>query len=185
MAIAARLRQPGADELRYRGCGHGCEARRPAVPVARRRRSTTRRVISSRRSKCTGCTRRYDSIGTTARVSLARTARLLMSPGPGSFGGPSVTINDDDYELDVERTPWGDVRRLRPPVTVPGVPIRWGPRRDRASVRPARPGHDVAARSSRYVVNVGSSKAIRRIRSSSPWCLQTVATAISAAARAG
>jgi hypothetical protein len=68
---------------------------------------------------------RYDSVGTTARVSLARTAKLLMALGPGSFDGQSVTIDDDDYEPAPERTPWGEARRLRPPVTLPGVPIRW------------------------------------------------------------
>jgi hypothetical protein len=65
-----------------------------------------------------------DAVGTTARVSLARTARLLTSLERGSFGG-SLTIGGDDYEPHVEHTRWGDARRLRPPVTVPGVPIRW------------------------------------------------------------
>jgi crotonobetainyl-CoA:carnitine CoA-transferase CaiB-like acyl-CoA transferase len=68
---------------------------------------------------------RSDSVGTAARVSLARTARLLTSLGRGSFDGRSATINDDDYEPEVEHTPWGDLRRLRPPVAVSGVPIRW------------------------------------------------------------
>jgi hypothetical protein len=69
--------------------------------------------------------RRDDDNGTTARVSLARTARLLTSLGPGSFDGTNVTTGNDDYEPAVEHTPWGDARRLHPPVTVPGVPIRW------------------------------------------------------------
>jgi crotonobetainyl-CoA:carnitine CoA-transferase CaiB-like acyl-CoA transferase len=68
---------------------------------------------------------RTDSMGTTARVSLARTARLLMSLERREFDGTNVTIGSGDYEPEVEHTPWGDLRRLRPPVTVPGMPIRW------------------------------------------------------------
>jgi hypothetical protein len=69
--------------------------------------------------------RRTDSTGTTTRVSLARTARLLLSLERRSFDGTSVTLGADDYEPAVEHTPWGDLRRLRPPVTVPGMAIRW------------------------------------------------------------
>jgi crotonobetainyl-CoA:carnitine CoA-transferase CaiB-like acyl-CoA transferase len=70
-------------------------------------------------------TRRTDSTGTTARVSLARTARLLTSLDRRAFDGTSVTVGAGDYEPAVEHTPWGDLRRLRPPVTVPGVAISW------------------------------------------------------------
>jgi hypothetical protein len=69
--------------------------------------------------------RRAESIGTTTRVSLARTAHLLTSLERGHFEGPAVTLHADDYEPRIERTPWGDARRVRPPVTIPGVPIRW------------------------------------------------------------
>ncbi|HTK15035.1 MAG TPA: CoA transferase [Acidimicrobiia bacterium] len=70
-------------------------------------------------------TRRTDSTGTTARVSLARTARLLAALERRAFDGTSATVGADDYEPGVEHTPWGDLRRLRPPVTVPGVAISW------------------------------------------------------------
>ena len=69
--------------------------------------------------------RQTDSKGTTTRVSLARTARLLMALERRSFDGTSVTLGADDYEPAVEHTPGGDLRRLRPPVTVPGVAISW------------------------------------------------------------
>ena len=69
--------------------------------------------------------RRADSVGTTTRVSLARTARLLTALERRDFDGPAVTLNDEDYEPTVEPTPWGGLRRLRVPVRIPGVPIRW------------------------------------------------------------
>ena len=69
--------------------------------------------------------RRTDAVATTARASLARTARLLSSLDRRSFDGGAGTPGDDDYESGVEATPWGGLRRLRPPVTVPGMPIHW------------------------------------------------------------
>ena len=32
-------------------------------------------------------------------------------------------LSGDDYQPVAESTPWGDLRRLRPPVTIPGVPM--------------------------------------------------------------
>ena len=61
----------------------------------------------------------------TARVSLARTAHLLLS-GPRT--GPVTTVadpSDDDWDTEVEPTAWGPARRLRPPVAVEGVTWRW------------------------------------------------------------
>ncbi len=69
--------------------------------------------------------RRDESIGTTTRVSLARTARLLTELERTDFEGPAVTLADDDYDPTTEHTPWGDARRLRPPVTIGGTPIHW------------------------------------------------------------
>jgi hypothetical protein len=45
----------------------------------------------------------------------------IWSAAGGDPGATSV----DDYEPGVEHTPWGDLRRLRPPVTGPGVAISW------------------------------------------------------------
>ena len=58
-------------------------------------------------------------------VSLARTARLLTALERTDFEGPPVTLADDDYEPTREHTPWGDARRLCPPVTIRGTPIHW------------------------------------------------------------
>ncbi len=66
--------------------------------------------------------RRTDGMGSRWRTSLARMGRLLMdagtvepSDGPGIDPAPP---RDDDP---VERTPWGDARRLPPPVVVDGA----------------------------------------------------------------
>ena len=75
----------------------------------------------------TGIARRLaDGAGSTAAVSLARTARLLIDAGPqgpDDHGGSART--DDDLAHDVEQTAWGPARRLRAPVAVDGVRMRW------------------------------------------------------------
>lgn len=60
-----------------------------------------------------------------ARLSLARTARLLVShagaPHEDGIPGPS----DADYHDAVENTPWGPAHRLHSPVRINGRPLRW------------------------------------------------------------
>jgi len=66
-----------------------------------------------------------DGGATTARVSLARTAHLLLG-GPRTDPDTDFTdAVDGDWEPDGETTPWGPARRLRPPVAVDGVDWRW------------------------------------------------------------
>ena len=68
--------------------------------------------------------RQRDGRGWLARVSLARTAQLLMevsagyapSAGSADVGPPAGTT---------EVTPWGPAVRLRPPVQLPGTPVHW------------------------------------------------------------
>ncbi len=70
-------------------------------------------------------TRLGDGRATTAAVSLARTAHQLLG-GPQT--DPNTSIADaveEDWEAELERTIWGPVRRLRPPVIVEGVDWRW------------------------------------------------------------
>ena len=76
--------------------------------------------------------RSEDGCGSRWRTSLARMARLLVD------SGVAPTIEGDGIDLagltpgaPVERTVWGDARRLPPPVVVEGAPLRW--------VRPAGP----------------------------------------------
>ncbi len=66
-----------------------------------------------------------DSAAFTARLSLARTAALLVGGGSGpagpAFGGP----RDEDYAPETEHTAWGPARRLRSPILIGGSPLRW------------------------------------------------------------
>jgi CoA-transferase family III len=72
---------------------------------------------------------------TTWRTSLARTAALLVEAGPGDGGGDLAAV---EPQAQVERTAWGELRRLPSPVAVGGHGLAWD--------GPARPlGTDQAA----------------------------------------
>ncbi|MCF4994355.1 acyl-CoA transferase [Pseudomonas syringae] len=62
--------------------------------------------------------------GGSARLSLARTAKLLIEQGPGT----RETLRDED-ERDqsawVEQTPWGPAHRLHVPLKIVGTPLKW------------------------------------------------------------
>lgn len=88
----------------------------------------------------TGLTQRLaDGSGSRWRTSLARVASLLVEAGQGA-GAAAI---DDPPETawpggPVERTAWGEARRIPPPLVVDGAPLQWS--------RPARPlGSDPAA----------------------------------------
>jgi crotonobetainyl-CoA:carnitine CoA-transferase CaiB-like acyl-CoA transferase len=66
-----------------------------------------------------------DGLALRARLSLARTAKLLMEhrSDPTSEelpGNSSAELCDD-----IEPTPWGPAQRLRPPAMVENAPMRW------------------------------------------------------------
>jgi crotonobetainyl-CoA:carnitine CoA-transferase CaiB-like acyl-CoA transferase len=63
--------------------------------------------------------------GSSSRLSLARTAKLLVDLDPASSEPPLAPVTDDDLAPGVEITAWGEARRLKPPVTVEGAPLRW------------------------------------------------------------
>ena len=63
-------------------------------------------------------------MGCTVRASLARTAELLTSLPPGQ-PAPFAPETADDYAEVLEPTAWGPARRLRPPGSVAGAPMRW------------------------------------------------------------
>ena len=70
--------------------------------------------------------RARDGSVTTARVSLARMAHLLQSAGRDAQAQAELRpAIDADFADNVEPSDWGDLRRLRPPVSVPGAPMRW------------------------------------------------------------
>ncbi len=73
-----------------------------------------------------GLTRRLaGGQGTEARLSLARTARLLVDQGRAERLSAFAAETPDDLSPEVEATQWGPARRLRPPVSIAGSPMRW------------------------------------------------------------
>ncbi|BBP72477.1 coa transferase caib/baif family protein [Pseudomonas sp. Seg1] len=62
--------------------------------------------------------------GGSARLSLARTAKLLIEHGPGT--SEALRAEDEqDQGLQVEQTPWGPAHRLQAPLQISGTPIQW------------------------------------------------------------
>lgn len=59
-----------------------------------------------------------------ARLSLARTAALLAGH-PADTRVPFAPAGVADLRDGVEDTPWGPARRLRAPLDIAGVPMRW------------------------------------------------------------
>ena len=62
--------------------------------------------------------------GGSARLSLARTAKLLIENGPGT-DEPLRAEDDSDQGLLVEQTPWGPAHRLHVPLKITGTPLQW------------------------------------------------------------
>lgn len=61
----------------------------------------------------------------SARLSLARTAGLLMSQGSHAFTGEAIMENPDDFEKEKEQTCWGPARRLRFPAMIGNQGPEW------------------------------------------------------------
>jgi len=70
--------------------------------------------------------RRADGTGSRWRTSLARMARLLVDAGTDAAGGgPGIDPAPPRTDGPLERTAWGDARRIPPPVQVDGAPLHW------------------------------------------------------------
>jgi len=63
--------------------------------------------------------------GLEARVSLARTAKLLMDAGDAPDPSELAPETAADHSLTIEKTAWGDARRVRPPIHIDGTPMVW------------------------------------------------------------
>lgn len=73
-----------------------------------------------------------------ARLSLARTARLLTDAPPAQTPGvPLAATTEADYSPQLEQTEWGPARRYRPPVAIDGAPMAWA--RPASSLGSAKP----------------------------------------------
>ncbi|MDP2146184.1 MAG: acyl-CoA transferase, partial [Pseudomonas sp.] len=63
--------------------------------------------------------------GGSARLSLARTAKLLIEAGQGVKQPALREEEPGDQGLLVEQTAWGPAHRLLAPVTLAGTPLQW------------------------------------------------------------
>jgi len=75
--------------------------------------------------------------GTEGRLSLARTAKLLVDEGSGNESAPFAAETAADLSPTVEATEWGSARRLNAPIAIDGVPMFWEfPARSLGSAEP-------------------------------------------------
>lgn len=63
--------------------------------------------------------------GGSARLSLARTAKLLVDAGQVTQQPPLRAEDARDQGLVVEQTAWGQAHRLLAPVSINGTPLQW------------------------------------------------------------
>ncbi len=75
--------------------------------------------------------------GGSARLSLARTATLLVEAGQAAEQPALREEEPGDQGLVVEQTAWGQAHRLLPPLTIGGTPLQWDlPAGELGSYRP-------------------------------------------------
>ena len=60
-----------------------------------------------------------------ARLSLARTAKLLSDHKAHASDEPVAPASGPDFSGVIEPTDWGPAHRLRPPVAITGIPMWW------------------------------------------------------------
>ena len=60
-----------------------------------------------------------------ARLSLARTAELLMMHLQTGTGKLATQITPEDFSDAIENTPWGQAKRLKPAISIKGTPMQW------------------------------------------------------------
>jgi hypothetical protein len=63
--------------------------------------------------------------GTEARLSLARTAKLLADHQLGDDEPRLAAETEADRAPAIEATEWGDAQRIAAPVQITGIPMRW------------------------------------------------------------
>ncbi|WP_236942813.1 CoA transferase [Ewingella americana] len=61
----------------------------------------------------------------TARLSLARVAHSLIKLPRARVAAKDLEIGSDDLSPRVEKTPWGEAKRCKSPLTVGGLPLIW------------------------------------------------------------
>ena len=74
----------------------------------------------------TALTDAFDGKGiTNSRLSLARTAKLLMEHPQSEPGNLSLQPQADDFCSEIEQTTWGQALRLRAPIKIKGTHMNW------------------------------------------------------------
>lgn len=63
--------------------------------------------------------------GSSTRLSLARTAKLLVEQGQVGMQEPLRAEDSEDQGLLVEQTSWGPAYRLQVPLKITGTPLQW------------------------------------------------------------
>lgn len=61
----------------------------------------------------------------SARLSLARTGKLLLENPQTKQGKFTLEAGSKDFSIETEQTPWGEARRLKPPLTIEGTKVAW------------------------------------------------------------
>ncbi len=69
--------------------------------------------------------RRQTGRGCEVRASLARTAHWLAQAPSSQDREPLLPESPQDQSTEIEATAWGPVRRLRSPLSIEGVAMRW------------------------------------------------------------
>lgn len=69
--------------------------------------------------------RRQTGLCHSARLSLARTAALLMSHGSHPFRGIDILPEAEDFDASMEQTGWGPAQRIRFPLQLDGTGPQW------------------------------------------------------------
>lgn len=69
--------------------------------------------------------RGVEGVSTSSRLSLARTAKLLMDSGEAPPESALAPESAEDFSPAIENTSWGEAHRLRPPISVVGAEMHW------------------------------------------------------------
>jgi CoA-transferase family III len=63
--------------------------------------------------------------GSQARMSLARTAKVLIDGPEGEITGEPPVPDAADYSAEIEMSAFGPLKRLKAPIVIDGAPMRW------------------------------------------------------------
>jgi hypothetical protein len=94
--------------------------------------------------------------GTEARLSLARTAKLLVELGADHTTPELAPETSDDLSPTIEATDWGQALRVSPvspPITIDAAPMRW----DCPAASLAQPNR-AGSRTGGHSWNIGASE---------------------------